>query len=83
MANIKSAQKSIRKIATRTVHNRSIRSRLRTLSKNVDAATEGEGKTVAARQYVAALDKAAKTGIIHTNNANRKKARVAKYVFAS
>lgn len=81
MANIKSAQKYIRKTATRTEHNRGIRSRLRTLGKKVQVAEEGEAKSKAAREFVAALDKATKTGIIHRNKANRHKSSVAKYLF--
>ena len=82
MANTKSAQKSIRKIAARSEANRKVRSRLKTLAKNVGAAAEPESAKTAAIQYVSALDKAAKTGVIHPNVARRHKSAVAKIVFA-
>ncbi len=83
MANIKAAQKYIRKTATRTALNRSIRSRLRTLAKKVESAAEGDERRSAAIEYTAALDKAAKTGLVHPNKASRDKSKVAKYIFAS
>ena len=80
MANIKSAQKSIRKIQRRTEHNRSVRSKLKTLAKNAMTA-EGEAAAQCARAYLAALDKAAKTGVVHQNKADRHKARFAAAAF--
>ena len=83
MANIKAAQKYIRKTAKRREHNRSIRSRLRTLAKRVrQAETPEDGKKFGII-YSAALDKAAKVGIIHRNKANRQKSAVSSKVFAS
>lgn len=81
MANIKSAQKSIRKIAKRAAHNRSRRSQLRTLAKNVTKAEEGEPRRQAAIRYVRYLDRAAKTGLVHRNYADRNKSRVSRYIF--
>lgn len=83
MANTKASLKDIRQIATRTAHNKHIRSRLKTLSRKV-AAARASGDTdkarEAAREYVAASDKAAKTSIIHPNKANRHKASVSDLV---
>lgn len=83
MANTKQAQKYIRKTATRTEHTRTVRSRLRTLGKKLQTVADQpeEAKKVAA-EYSAALDKAAKRNIIHQNNANRHKAKIAKFLFA-
>jgi len=82
MANTKSAQKNIRKSAKRTEANRQIRSRLKTLAKGVDSASEDPEKAKAASiEFVSALDKAAKSGVIHTNAARRRKSLVAKYIF--
>ena len=82
MANTKSAQKNIRKSIKRTIANRQVRSRIKTLAKSVQVASGNpeEAKT-AAIKFVSALDKAAKTGIIHNNVARRHKSSVAKYIF--
>ncbi len=83
MANIKSSIKDIRKTRTRTARNRSVRSEIKTLTKNFREAREGEdaeAKTKAARELVSALDKAAKRHIVHPNLARRHKANCAPYV---
>ena len=83
MANKKSSIKDVRRIASRTDQNRRVRSRLKSLSKKVSslASTDDkEARASAAREYVSALDKAAKTGIIHANQASRHKADCAKYL---
>lgn len=78
MANTKAAQKYIRQSAKRTLANREIRTQLKTLSKRVQAASSdpATARTVAT-EYVSALDKAAKRGVIHPNKARRHKAAVA------
>ncbi|MDR2862253.1 MAG: 30S ribosomal protein S20 [Puniceicoccales bacterium] len=83
MANIKSAQKNIRKTARRTEANKAIRSRLKTLSKNATAALKSgdAAKTSAAVSVTAsAFDKAVKSGVIHKNKASRLKSKLAKAV---
>ena len=85
MANTKSAIKNIRKTATQTVRNQRIKTRLKTLNKKVAAAAaSGDNDAVksAAIEFVSALDKAAKTKIIHSNAARRLKSSCAKYIFA-
>jgi small subunit ribosomal protein S20 len=80
MANIKSSQKDIRRIRTRTARNVVVVSRIKTLRKKVmAAATEGDAvRTISgAGEYSSALDKAAKRGVIHANKANRIKSRMA------
>lgn len=81
MAHTKSAQKQARVAERRRLRNRSVRSRAKT------AITKAEklifaGEVEAARQAVAVaistLDKAAEKGIIHANNAARRKARLMK-----
>lgn len=49
MANIRSAEKNIRKTAVRTAHNQTVKSRMRTLRKNVLTAVEK--KDAAAASY--------------------------------
>ncbi|MGF1530790.1 MAG: 30S ribosomal protein S20 [Puniceicoccaceae bacterium] len=83
MANTKSSIKDIRKIARRTEHNRQVRSRLKTLTRKVRELSTSEDVTArreAAIQLISSLDKAAKTGIIHRNKADRYKAACAKYI---
>lgn len=85
MANKAQALKYIRKTRTRTIANRQVNSRLRTLAKNVSIAKDSDDKEAAknaAVAYVSALDKAAKRGIIHRNKANRHKASVSGLIFA-
>ncbi len=80
MANTKSALKYIRKTETRTLRNRQVKSRLKTFSKKVEAAAASGDKDAlasASRQYVSALDKAGKTGLVHANKIARVKARCA------
>ncbi|MDR2981127.1 MAG: 30S ribosomal protein S20 [Puniceicoccales bacterium] len=81
MANTKSAQKNIRKAATRTVANKATKSRLKTLSKAVNTAVKsGDTKKVAetGAACASAYDKAVKTGVIHKNKASRMKSKLAK-----
>lgn len=83
MANTKSAIKNHRKTITRTIRNRSRKSRLKTLAKNVQALAAGDDKAAlkaAAVEYVSAMDKAAKSKLIHGNKADRAKAAMAKYL---
>ncbi len=83
MANTKSSIKDIRKTATRTARNVQVRSRLKTLAKKARLAASGEDAEAskeASRKYISALDRAAKTGVIHKNKANRGKASFAKHL---
>ncbi|HAL61173.1 MAG TPA: 30S ribosomal protein S20 [Chloroflexi bacterium] len=79
MATTASAKKRIRSSARRREQNRVFRSRPRTFIKKTDRLI-GEGKleeaAQAARQAMSALDKAAVKGVIHKNNAARRKARL-------
>lgn len=80
MPKLRSAKKALRQARRRTAHNRTQRSALRTALKRVRAAATQQD---AAREYQAAvqlLDRAARQGLIHANNAARHKSRLAKYV---
>jgi len=80
MPKIKSAKKAMRQARARAVVNKAQRSALRTALKRVRSAT---GAQDAAQAYHAAarlLDRAARKGIIHRNNAARHKSRLAKLV---
>ena len=80
MANKKSALKYIRKTKLRTLRNRQVKSRLNTLYKKVQAAFEAKDKDellLASKNYISALDKAGKIGLVHCNKIARHKARCA------
>lgn len=83
MANIKSSLKDIRRTTRRTEHNRQIRSKLKTLAKKAREAHQSADPAEAeasVRAYLSALDKAAKTGIVHRNKASRHKAALSRPV---
>ena len=79
MANTRSAAKQARASLRRGAQNKSIKSRLHTLEKKflaAVAAKQAEDANAAYRLLTSALDKAAKTKVIHRNNASRKKSRL-------
>lgn len=83
MANIKSAKKRIRVIETKTLRNKMIKSRVKTLVKKVESAVAAGDKalaTTALKDAVVAIDKAAAKGIFHKNTAARKVSKLAKAV---
>ena len=70
----------MRNSARKKLHNRSIKSRLKTLERAyADALTGGkkDDASTAYRKLSSAFDKAAKSGVIHKSKANRKKSRLA------
>jgi len=81
LANTKSALKQARQNEKRRLRNRIYRSAARTYVKKVRRLVE-EGKLEEARvaivSAVKALDKAAEKGILHKNNAARRKSRLFK-----
>ncbi len=84
MANTKSAIKAARKTERLTERNRGVKTRLKTLRKRLDAliaAKDDAGSRSAAADYVSAMDKAVKSGVVHRNAASRAKSHAAK-VFA-
>ena len=79
MANTQSAIKRIRSSGRKRLRNQLYRSRARTLVKRArKLAGEGnlEEARSAAEQAITTLDKAAVRGIIHRNNAARRKSRL-------
>lgn len=79
MANSKSARKRIRIAETRRVRNRPYRTAARTFVKKAEAAIRTGDQTVAQAAVVDAismLDRVASKGIIHRNNAARRKSRL-------
>ncbi len=83
MANTKSAIKNIRKSERRRQRNRIYRSRARTLIKRTQLLIEAgdlEQAQETAQLAAKALDKAAKTRVVHPNNAARRKSRLMKHL---
>ncbi len=83
MANIKSAKKRILVIQTKTLRNKSIKSKVKTCIKKVDLAiAEGNKEAALAALKVASseISKAASKGIFHKNTASRKISRLTKAV---
>ncbi|MBQ4531506.1 MAG: 30S ribosomal protein S20 [Lachnospiraceae bacterium] len=83
MANIKSAKKRIKVIATKTERNKAIKSEVKTYIKKVEAAVAAKDAAAAKEALLIAskkIDMAASKGIYHKNNAARKVSRLAKAV---
>lgn len=81
MANIKASIKQIRQDRRRTARNKPVRSSLKTFVKNARGWIDnGDEPTSveAVRIAVSKLDKAAEKGIIHKNQAARRKSRLMK-----
>ena len=80
MPNIRSAKKRMRIEEKRRLRNNTVKSTVRTyLSKArsaIVAAPEGETTEAAIREAISNLDKAASKGVIHRNNAARRKSRL-------
>jgi small subunit ribosomal protein S20 len=78
VANIKSQIKRNRQNEKRRLRNKAVRSELRTRTKNAVAAAEegGENLVEATRLAIKRLDKAASKGVIHKNQAARRKSRL-------
>lgn len=81
MANIKSQIKRNKQNEKRRLRNRNFIGRARSYVKKARLAIESgekEDAALATRQAISALDKAAEKGIIHKNNAARRKSRLMK-----
>ena len=79
MANIKSAKKRIEVIDKKTLRNKMIRSKVKTVIKKVEAAIAAGDKEAAQANLLVAIseiDKAASKGVYHKNNASRKVSRL-------
>lgn len=78
MPNIKSAEKRNRQAIQAEARNKSVKSEIATLRRNLYEAIEA-GRLDASKklynEYLSALDKAAKRTIIKANTADRRKAR--------
>lgn len=85
MANHKSALKRIRQNEKRRIFNRTFRARTRTFVKKARAAISTsslEEAREATREAIRELDKNASRGVLHPNNAARRKSRLMKQLAA-
>jgi small subunit ribosomal protein S20 len=79
LANTQSAKKRIRQNEKRRLRNRRYRSSARTYVKktrNLIAAGQIDEAEAVLQQAISTLDKAARKGVIHPNNAARRKSRL-------
>ena len=83
MPNNAAAQKRMRQEQKRRLHNRSVKSLVKTqITKARQAIALDENAEEAVRAAVSELDRAAKKGVIHRNNAARRKSRLMKQLNA-
>lgn len=85
MPNIKSAKKRVLVTEKKTRQNKAIKSALKTsIKKFLNAVNAGDKETANALypETVSAIDSAETKGILHKNNANNKKAKLAKKLAA-
>ncbi|MDO8364793.1 MAG: 30S ribosomal protein S20 [Actinomycetota bacterium] len=83
MANIKSQKKRILTNAKRAERNKAVKSELKTRVKNAVKATGSEENEESLRLAVKRLDMAAAKGVIHKNQAARRKSRLMKKINAA
>ena len=79
MANIKSAKKRVRVNAVKAEQNKALNSELKTAIKKADLAIVNgdENRAEAVKAAVKKIDQACAKGLLHKNNASRKKANLA------
>ena len=84
MANIKSQIKRIKQNEVRRERNKAVRSELRTRTKSAltEIAQGAESASETLRSAVARIDKAAQKGVIHPNQAARRKSRLMRHANA-
>jgi len=87
MPNNPSAEKRMRQEQKRRLHNRSVKSIVKTqitrARQAINSDTSDEAAEEAVRAAVSELDRAAKKGVIHRNNAARRKSRLMKQLNAT
>ena len=85
MANIKSQIKRNRQNEKKRLRNRVVRGTTRSVVKNAQKAIESgevENSQTAVLSAISALDEAAQKGVLHKNNAARRKSRLMKRLTA-
>ena len=85
MANHNSAIKKMRQDEKRRIRNKSYKTRVKNVVKEVEEALKDQNREAAEQAFqnaVSVLDRVASKGIIHKNKAARKKSRLAKRIHA-
>ncbi len=79
MPNIKSAKKRVLVTATKSLQNKMVASNLKTVIKKAELAiaNDDENKEEVVRYAVKKIDQASAKGLLHKNNAARKKSALA------
>ena len=79
MPNIKSDKKRVKVTATKTERNKAMNSALKTEIKKANAAiaSNADNKAEQVKLAITAIDKATSKGLLHKNNAARKKSALA------
>ena len=83
MANIKSAIKRVQINEKKRQHNQPYKAEMRTEIKHVESfigSNEVENAKVAFTKAIKKIDKAVQKGLIHRNNGDRQKSRLAKLI---
>ena len=83
MPNIKQQKKRMRLAVKQRLRNRQVKSSIHTLFRKLETSLTDDDQaatTVVVAQLTSTIDKAAAKGVIHANNAARKKSRVARMV---
>lgn len=83
MPNIKQQKKRMRLAVKQRLRNRQVKSSIHTLFRKLETSLADDDQaatTVVVAQLTSTIDKAAAKGVIHANNAARKKSRVARMV---
>jgi small subunit ribosomal protein S20 len=80
MPNIKSAKKRVRINEAKAMRNKAVKSDLKTALKKADlaVANNADDKEVVIKTAIKKVDMACSKGILHKNNASRKKSALAK-----
>lgn len=80
MPNIKSQKDRVIQAKKEALHNKAIKSNLKTVVKKADAAiaSNAADKDVLVKAAVSAIDKARSKGVLHRNTASRKVSRMAR-----
>jgi len=82
MPNNPQAKKRVRQAEEARVHNKTVRTSMRSAIKRVLAADSKEAATAALPYAMKRIDKAAKSNVIHDNAAARYKRRLARRIAA-
>lgn len=80
MPNSKQAKKRVRQNEEQRLHNKTIRTSMRTAMKKVLAAETKDAANAALPRAMKRIDKAAKSNVIHDNAAARYKSRLARNI---